>query len=191
MNILHLFTIPVLFVFALFVSERISKADIVLNVSGMSTVGELGDARNSVRTFNVSPNAFISDISWTSVSFRAFDPSWLSEVSFALSNSDESQSWTFRMTDLQESGTYTGSGTQLDLVDSTGGPFTLLSDGILRLETYETFADAGLTPNAVISAGSLTITAVPEPSSMLLFLPAAAWVATRMRHGRSRTLVAD
>ena len=95
------------------------------------------------------------------------------------------------MTDLQESGTYTGSGTQLDLVDSTGGPFTLLSDGILRLETYETFADAGLTPNAVISAGSLTITAVPEPSSMLLFLPAAAWVATRMRHGRSRTLVAD
>jgi len=178
--------IPFLAFIVLLASGGVVKADFMLNVSGMNTVGELGDARNSVRLLNLSPNAVVNQISWTAVSFRSSDPSWLSEVSFALSNSDQSQSWTFRMTDLQESGTYTGSGTQLDFVDSTGGPFTLLSDGILRLETYETFADAGLTPNATITAGTLTITAVPEPSSMILIVSIIGCFGVRSRFKANR-----
>jgi hypothetical protein len=178
--------VPFLAIIFLLASGGFSKAGLVLSVAGMNTVGELGNSGNSVRLFNLSPNAVVSQISWNDVTFRSFDPSWLSEVSFALSNSDESQSWTFRMTDLQESGTYSGSGTHLDFVDSTGGPFTLLSDGVLRLETYETFADAGLTPNASITAGTLTITAVPEPGSLLLLIPVIAWGAARSRRKRVR-----
>ena len=53
-----------------------------------------------------------------------------------------------------------------------GGSFSVGSDGILYIETYEDFNDDSVSPDAVVSSGILRITfdttAVPEPTSAVV-----------------------
>lgn len=150
-------------------------APLVVDVTGIQSVGAYGNAGNTVLNFNVGAGVTITGISYN-VNVTAYTPSWLSEIGLNFTGSDEVDGVALTPafdTDAPGTGTYSDSG---DLVD-LGLSFQVGADGILRLEFFEAFDDSAISPDGIWNFGTITFFTdavdpptgdVPEPASGLL-----------------------
>jgi len=151
-------------------------APLVVNVAGAESYGEVGDAGNTVFTFNVGAGVTITGISY-SVNVTAFSPSWMSEIALNFTDSDQLDGVAFTPafdTDAPGTGSYSDSA---DLVD-LGLSFQVGADGLLRLEFFETFDDFD-GADGIWNSGTITFFTdavdvppptgdVPEPATGML-----------------------
>lgn len=141
-------------------------SDQLVNVAGIASVGAQGAAGNTVLTYNVGANASVTGIGWD-VNVSAFSPSWLSElvVGFGSSTTGEVNLTVGIGDDMAGSAGYTSGGI-VDLV-GLGLSFNVNADGVLRLEFFEGFDDATVSPDGRWNSGLLTIqvAAIPEPAT--------------------------
>jgi hypothetical protein len=150
----------------------------VIDVEGVDSFFELGEG-NSVLYATMDPFAEVVAISWN-VNVTAFEPSWLSELSFSATDLNLTAGVLVAIADSDEfSGTqsYTG---RLDLRDQ-GLAFRVGDDGVVRVEFYEFFNDRDVTPDGRWNYGTLTFETaapIPEPSSMLLMALGIAGLGT-------------
>ena len=152
---------------ALAASSPVFADEVDINLTGWQTFGDFGDASNSNTTVNIGAGSLVTGAEWINLGFVAHDPSWRSELVLSLNTSDLS-SWFDSTVSADDSpGSYSGSGT-FPGPGSSGGPFSVLADGDLYIETYEAFDDPEVSPNATISGGTLRVfyTTIPEPSSL-------------------------
>ncbi len=157
-----------------------ASADVlVINVTGWIADGGYQSGLNSVADYNLGVGTTIDsasfDISWTAPS-----PSWRSELVLSLNDDLFGDFWDT----LPSVDDLSGSETQAASWDGSlggfiGGPFTLTS-GILHVEIYDIFNDAGVDQR--IDGGIFTInyTPVPAPGAMAL-LGLAGFAARRRR----------
>lgn len=157
-----------------------------VNVAGISSFGELGDAGNTVINLNVGANAEINGIGWD-VIVSAFDPSWLSELTVSFESSDQAAGVFLNVSadDLPGLNAAYSSGGVVDLI-GLGLNFAVGADGILRIEFFEGFDDASVSPDGLWNSGTLTIqtSVVPEPGTyglMALGLLGVVGAARRRR----------
>jgi PEP-CTERM motif len=161
-----------------------SLSDTVINVAGITSIGEEGAPGNSVLTFNVGAGASVIGIGWD-VNVSAFDPSWLSELTVGFGSSSVSE--LVLAVGAGDDGpglnaAYTSEGV-VDLV-GLGFNFNVGADGVLRVEFFEGFDDASVSPDGIWNSGALTIqvAAIPEPATygmMALGLLAVGGLARR------------
>ena len=144
-----------------------------VDVAGITTNGEFGDPTNTVLNFNIGTGTHVTGIGYD-VNLTAFDPSYLSEITVSFTPSDPNSPAGVFLTpafDQPEPGTGDfSSGGIVDLV-GLGLDFNVASDGVLRLEFFEGFQDAGVDPNGIFNSGTLNVqydAAVPEPSTWAL-----------------------
>ena len=169
-------------------------APLVVNVAGVESYGEYGDSGNTVLTYNVGANVTITGISFN-VNVTAFDPSWLSELSLAFEDSAQSNGVFFNPAFTEDD---PGTGTYSDAADlvELGLSFQVGADGLLRLEFFEGFDDASVSPDGIWNFGTITFITdavdvpgeVPEPASGLLMgagLALIGYTARRRRTARS------
>jgi hypothetical protein len=171
-------------------------APLVVDVTGVQSVGEIGDPGNTVMNLNVGANATITAISY-SVNLTAFNPSWLSEIGLAFTDSDGIEGVVFNPGFDDEN---PGTATYADSADLTalGLSFSVGADGILRLEFYEDFDDSQVNPDGRWNFGTITFNVeggtvlppvdpgtpggqVPEPASALLIGAGLAALGYRRR----------
>jgi hypothetical protein len=154
-----------------FACTSLFAAPLTITIAGVESHGEIGDADNTVLTFNVGNNSTITSIDY-SFNLTAIDPSWLSEIGLAFTDSKGNAGVVFNPGDgdtFPGTETYSGSA---DLIDF-GLDFKVGNDGILRLEFYEDFDDfSGV--DGIWNFGTITfgiepeVVDVPEPSTALL-----------------------
>ena len=156
-----------------FACTSLFAAPIVIDVTGVQSIGEFGDSGNTVMTYNVGANATITNVSY-SVNLTATSPSWLSEIGFAISDSAVTDGVLFTPgvgDDDPGTATYANN---IMLADFGLG-FNVGADGLLRVEFFEDFDDGGVFPDGRWNFGTITIAfepdavaAVPEPATALL-----------------------
>jgi hypothetical protein len=178
---------------SLFACTSVFAAPLVVNVAGVESFGEVGDSGNTVLTFNVGAFATITGISYN-VNLTAFSPSWLSELGLYFGDTDQSTGVYFTP-GFEDSNP--GTGTYADAADlvALGLDFQVGADGLLRLEFFEDFDDAAVSPDGIWNFGTITFTTdaidvppgtVPEPASGLLMgagLALIGYTARRRRNG--------
>jgi hypothetical protein len=170
-----------------FACTSLFAAPLVVDVTGVQSYGELGDAGNTVLTYNVGAFAAVTVFSYN-VNLTAYDPSYLSEMTLRFGGTDTA-AVDFNPAfgdDYFGTGSYAGSG---DLVD-LGISFNVGADGLLRLEFYEGFDDF-VGADGQWNSGTLTFVIngdtganVPEPGTTALFgagLLLMAYAARRRR----------
>jgi hypothetical protein len=160
---------------SMFACTSLFAAPLVVDVTGIKSFGEFGDANNTVLTYNVGANATITSVS-LAVNLTAFSPSWLYDFGLAMSDSAVFDGAILYPSEDQFAGTR--SYTQFYDMVAAGLSFNVGADGILRLEFFEDFDDlAGV--DGVWNFGTITIgvdggivvpptNPVPEPASVLL-----------------------
>jgi hypothetical protein len=157
------------------------------NVAGIQSFDSMGASGNAVYTMFVGAGAEIMAIGWD-VNITAISPSWQSEMGVVFSDSMFSDTWVSLRPGNGANSSGTGSfssGGPVDLVE-LGYSFTVGSDGMLRLEFFESYDDAVGAADGFWNSGTLTIgvSAVPEPGTyglMALGLLGIALVARRRR----------
>lgn len=160
---------------------------LTVDVGGIDSIGEPGNAGNTVLSFNVGAHSTVTGISYT-VDLSTYGESWLSEIAMLISDSTGTGGLHFTPAiDEDMPGTASLSGVA-NLADF-GFDFDVGADGILRLEFYENFDDfAGA--DGRWTAGTITFeidgfdaaAPVPEPASTLLIAGGLA----AMAYGRRR-----
>lgn len=173
---------------SLFACTSVFAVPLTVDIAGMRSNGLIGDANNTVLTYQIGAGATITTIDYA-VDLTAFTPSWLSELRLALTDSAETAGvyLTPGVGNINPgSGAYAGS---FDLV-ALGLDFSVGADGILRLEFFENYNDPDVAPDGIWNAGTITVgvqqapaSAVPEPSSALL---AGAGLAMAALAGHAR-----
>jgi len=155
---------------SLLACSSVFAAPLVVDVAGIQSFGEFGDADNTVLTFDVGANSTITSVSY-SFGLTAYDPSYLSEM--VVGFTDSNLFGVFFTPGLFEgfpgSAIYEGS---VDLVE-IGLSFNVGADGILRLEFFEDWDDFlgadGQWDFGTITFGIEPVAGeVPEPGSILL-----------------------
>lgn len=161
---------------SLLACTSVFAAPVVFNVAGVQSIGEVGDPGNTVLNLNVGANAHITTIAYN-VNLTAFSPSWLSEIGLYFGDSDQTTGVFFTPGFADAS---PGTGTYADSADlvALGLDFFVGADGILRLEFFEDFDDAAVSPDGIWNFGTITFGVegvvtpptgdVPEPASLLL-----------------------
>jgi PEP-CTERM motif len=141
-------------------------SDQVVNVAGIDSIGAQGAAGNVVLTYNIGANSAVTGIGWD-VNVTAFSPSWLSElvVGFGSSTAGAVNLSVGVGDDMAGTASYSSGGI-VDLI-GLGLNFNVNADGVLRLEFFEGFNDAGVSPDGRWNSGLLTIqvAAIPEPAT--------------------------
>lgn len=124
---------------SLFACSSVFAAPLVVNVAGVESYGEIGDAGNTVLNFNVGANSVITSVSYN-INLTAFTPSWLSELGLNFTDSSQADGVFFTPAFAD---TNPGTGTYTDFADlvALGLSFAVGADGILRLEFFEDFDD--------------------------------------------------
>ncbi len=153
-------------------------SEFTLPVAGIDSVGEIGDAANTRLSFVLTPGGEINAIRWN-LNLSAFGTSWLSDLALSLTNSNgDGVTLTPADTDLPGTGNFVGSVWLPDLANH----FSLGADGALFLEFHEVLDDAA-GADGRWNTGSVTISSVPEPSTLGLLTAAglATFVALRRR----------
>jgi hypothetical protein len=181
-----------------FFSSSVFGTPLTFDVSGIQSYGQIGQAENSVFSFDVGPDAVIASVRYN-VNMTAAQPSFLSEMGLAFS--DVRQLVGVRLTPgagVDESGTGTYSG----FVDLAANElsFSVGADGILFLEFYEALDDGEISPDGIWNFGTITFnfagdpvdpgTGIPEPASPLLIGAGLAMMgyAGRRRRDNARPL---
>ncbi|MBX3599422.1 MAG: PEP-CTERM sorting domain-containing protein [Rubrivivax sp.] len=160
----------------------LSGTDLSIDVGGIYTNAAEGNPANTVRVYQLSPNALVDGVSWA-VDLQAFSPSWLSEmtISFLSSSGDGVYLTAAPNDDFPGTGSYADSAQLSDF----GLAFNVAADGLLRVEFFESFNDASVDPDGLFVSGQITLAnVVPEPSTyglMALGLMAVGAVARRRR----------
>ena len=180
---------------AIAVAAASAHADtFVFSLSNIQSGGDKGDSGNTVLSFMLGANALVTSFSWD-VNVTAFDPSWLSELSLAFEDSAQSNGVFFNPAFTEDD---PGTGTYSDAADlvELGLSFQVGADGLLRLEFFEGFDDASVSPDGIWNFGTITFITdavdvpgeVPEPASGLLMgagLALIGYTARRRRTARS------
>lgn len=178
--------------FFLFACTSVFASPLVVNVAGIESYGDVGDSGNTVLTFNVGAFATITGIAYN-VNVTAFAPSYLSEISLYFGDTERSTGVFFSPA---FSDAHPGTGTYADTANLAdyGLTFQVGADGLLRLEFFDDFDDASVSPDGIWNFGTITFTTdvvdvppagVPEPASILLVGAGLAMVGYRGRRRRA------
>lgn len=161
------------------------------DIAGARSVGEFGNGGNDVVEINVGANATITSVSYN-VNLTAFPPSFFSEMFLAFTNSSATRGANLQPgIGVNEAGTQTFTGVEDLIADDFS--FSVDTDGILRLEFYESFDDESVSPDGVWNFGTITFNTdaseVPEPATGMLIGAGLALMActTRRRRNAVRT----
>lgn len=141
----------------------LSGTDLVVDVGGVYTNGGEGDPANTVRLYQLAPNARVDGVSW-SMDLQAYSPSWLSEltIAFLSSSGDGVYLSPAAGDDVAGTGSYADSAQLSDF----GLAFNVGADGLLRVEFFESFNDASVNPDGLFVSGRVTFAnVVPEPAT--------------------------
>lgn len=169
------------------------------NATNVPSIGALNAAGNPVYEINVGANATIISASYN-VNITAFSPSWLSEMRFAFTDSGFTEGVVLTPgVGVNAAGTASYSQT-VDLV-AQGLSFSVGADGILRLEFYESFNDASISPDGIWNSASFTFNTdavdpgpggnVPEPATGLLMGAGLALMGYTARRRRNAANAAN
>lgn len=136
-------------------------ADVVIGLTNIFSVADIGSTDNLLLSFGVSPGFEINQVRWD-VSLTAYEPSWLSEMALTITNT-AGDGFTLTPGEIDASGSGTFSGSMM--LSTLGLAFSAGSDGRLNFEFHDGFDDlAG--PDGRWNAGSMiTLSAVPEPAT--------------------------
>lgn len=142
--------------------------------------GGFGDPLNEVHWVELAPNAHIVAMSYE-VTLEAFDPSWLSEMRVDMTNSamDGGVGLTPGVGVGSPGIQSFSSDGVIDLI-AIDLHFHLGSDGLLRLEFWDTFNDNYPDPEGRWLDGTITIHYIPAPGALAL-LGMAGLVGVRRR----------
>jgi hypothetical protein len=164
-----------------------SSTDLVVDLAGINSYDQQGATLNTVLALDALPGGTVDLVAW-SFSLGTVGLSWLSEAAVRITNSD-GVGVAFIPgdgDDLSGVRAYAGGGSLL----AEGVSFSVLADGKLYVEFYETWDDAAGAADAVYQSGSLTLAAVaaavPEPAAFGLMALGLLGVAGAARRRRSR-----
>lgn len=175
---------------SLFACSSLFAAPITVDLAGIQSVGEYGNAENTVILLDVGANSRVTSVSYD-FTLTAFDPSWLTEMTLGFENSKQTDGVFFTPgLGLWFPGTLSDSGFA-DLVE-LGLDFEVGVDGILRLEFFEDWDDVE-GADGQWDFGSITFNVepgpageVPEPATGLLVgagLALLGYTGRRRRNG--------
>lgn len=167
------------------------------NVAGTQSYAGFGSGANTVYEINVGANATITSVSFD-VNVTAFTPSYLSELGLGFTDSEVTEGVLLTPGfGFDAPGTASFSDV-IDLV-AEGLSFSVGADGILRLEFFEDFNDASISPDGIWNSGTFTFytdgvdvppSDVPEPATGLLMGAGLGLMGYTARRRRQRAKLA-
>lgn len=159
-------------------AEAVQKAfpathSYTIDISGIEVDAALDDPSNTIRTYDLDPNAVITGVT-SNFTLTTFSPSWASELAFHFTGTSPADGVTYRpasgqnvaVTDALYDLPY------FDFTDNGSSNVALGPTGILTIQFYDTFNDSSVSPDARIGAeSSITVhyyiaathTATPVP----------------------------
>lgn len=156
-----------------------SESSVVIDLAGWATFGGFGAPTNSEVFLDLGAGSVITGYSYSGLAFSTLNGSYLSELTLSVNNTDGSSymDWAPSVTDAE--GSFGPAAGAWGGVDGGAGPFGeggsfVVGDGQVWVTVYEgfddPFGDGGLTQDASITAGMLTIMyqPVPEPGTYAL-----------------------
>jgi hypothetical protein len=164
-----------------------------MDVSGVPSFDGLGDPANTLLLVPFAPHARVTGLGWN-VNLRATAPSWLSEISFLVTNSSGGGGFILLLgfgANVPGAFGFASAGV-IDLT-AEGLDLLLLADGILRLEAFEGVDDLPNAPDGQWLADSMLTwryettagPAIPEPGSLLLLVTGLAALGGLARRSRA------
>lgn len=115
---------------------------VAIPINNMQSFSSFGDAANSVVNVNLPAGAIVNGIGWD-VSFTAIGFSWQSELTLLVTDSAVSGGVAIGFSTTDAPGSGTDALLPVIKLADAGIPDFVLTDGILRLETYDTYDDGG------------------------------------------------
>lgn len=160
-------------------SDPAGVAQFEFDLAGIEFFDGAGSPNNTIVEFNTLPNLLVGLVGWD-ITIQTNGGSWLSEANIGFLNSPAGLTLTPGVgDDFSGTATYSSNGL-IDLASiDPSFPFSIGSDGILRLEFFESFDDVAGAADAVIVSGTLRIN-FPTPGPLAV-LGAGLLAAARRR----------